>query len=176
MDRTLMPILEPDAAVPVINFIRLAPAAESDDPLRDGGFLQNNLMAVVLFRPWAALEAEILLLRQQIIVMRRGKPGRLSFSTLIEWSWVGSVTYVLQPVVRSPSFDPTPWCGGIAQAFRLFWHWKSRRLRNIRPGAWLISPYTGWKWAKWPSGDVGWVPPNVELPKGLQVPSLNYIQ
>src|SRR5262249_32047424 len=34
------------------------------------------------------------------------------FRPLIEWSWVGSVTYVLQPVVRSPSFDPTPWCGG----------------------------------------------------------------
>src|SRR5262245_32044562 len=30
--------------VPVVSFIRLASAAESDDPLRDVGFLQNNLM------------------------------------------------------------------------------------------------------------------------------------
>jgi molybdopterin molybdotransferase len=30
--------------VPVVNFIRLASAAESDDPLRDVGFLQNDLM------------------------------------------------------------------------------------------------------------------------------------
>jgi hypothetical protein len=31
---------------------------------------------VDLFRPRAALEAEILVLRQQIVVLRRGKPGR----------------------------------------------------------------------------------------------------
>jgi hypothetical protein len=35
-----------------------------------------------LFRPRAALEAEILVLRQQIVVLRRGKPGRLSFSAV----------------------------------------------------------------------------------------------
>ena len=41
------------------------------------------LGAVVdLFRPRAALEAEILVLRQQIVVLRRGKPGRLPFSTI----------------------------------------------------------------------------------------------
>ena len=34
-----------------------------------------------LFRPRAALEAEILVLRQQIIVLRRGKPGRLPVCT-----------------------------------------------------------------------------------------------
>jgi hypothetical protein len=31
-------------AVPDVNFIRLASAAESDDPLRDVGFLQKDLM------------------------------------------------------------------------------------------------------------------------------------
>ena len=36
-DARLMP-------VPVVNFIRLASAAESDDPLRDVGFLQNDPM------------------------------------------------------------------------------------------------------------------------------------
>jgi hypothetical protein len=50
------------------------------------------------------------------------------------------------------------------------------RLRDVRPGAWLISPYSGWKWAKWPSGEVGWLPANVELPATLQVSSRNEIQ
>jgi hypothetical protein len=45
----------------------------------------------------------------------------------------------------------------------------SARLRDLRPGAWLISPYTGWKWAKWPDGEVGWVPDDVELPPSLKV-------
>jgi hypothetical protein len=49
------------------------------------------------------------------------------------------------------------------------------RLRDVRPGAWLISPYTGWKWAKWPNGEVGWLPLEIEMPKSLRVPSLNDI-
>jgi hypothetical protein len=47
------------------------------------------------------------------------------------------------------------------------------RLRDVRAGAWLISPYTGWKWAKWPSGDVGWLPADTELPSTLRVAALN---
>jgi hypothetical protein len=43
------------------------------------------------------------------------------------------------------------------------------RLRDVRPGAWTIIPYTCWKWAKWSSGDVGWLPADVELPAILQV-------
>jgi hypothetical protein len=50
------------------------------------------------------------------------------------------------------------------------------RLHEARPGAWLISPFTGWKWAKWPSGDVGWLPSDVELPPGLRVAARNDIQ
>jgi hypothetical protein len=48
------------------------------------------------------------------------------------------------------------------------------RLRDARPGAWLISPFTGSKWAKWPNGEVGWLPKEIELPPELQVapPSL----
>jgi hypothetical protein len=47
------------------------------------------------------------------------------------------------------------------------------RLRDVRPGAWLVSPYSGWKWAKWPSGDVGWLPADVQLPPILQIPASN---
>ncbi len=43
------------------------------------------------------------------------------------------------------------------------------RLATVRPGAWLVSLITGWKWAKWPGGDVGWVPASVELPEPLRV-------
>jgi hypothetical protein len=50
------------------------------------------------------------------------------------------------------------------------------RLRNVRPGAWLISPLTGWKWAKWPNGEVGWLPADIELPATLRVPARNDIQ
>ena len=49
------------------------------------------------------------------------------------------------------------------------------RLRDVRSGAWLISPYTGWKWAKWPSGDVGWLPADVEMPAALHVSARNDI-
>ena len=50
------------------------------------------------------------------------------------------------------------------------------RLRDVRPGAWLISPFSGWKWAKWPSGDVGWLPTDIELPATLQVMARNDMQ
>jgi hypothetical protein len=45
---------------------------------------------VDLFRPRAALEAEILVLRQQIVVLRRGKAGRLPFSAVdrVVLGWV----------------------------------------------------------------------------------------
>ena len=47
------------------------------------------------------------------------------------------------------------------------------RLQHVRPGAWLISPYTGEKWARWPDGKVGWLPASVELSPSLEVPALN---
>lgn len=48
------------------------------------------------------------------------------------------------------------------------------RLAEARGGAWLISTYTGWKWAKWPGGEVGWLPEEVELPEALRVGGRNY--
>jgi hypothetical protein len=53
--------------------------AESDDALRVD--LCRLIVAPVidLFRPRAAVEAEILVLRQQIIVLRRGSSGRVPF-------------------------------------------------------------------------------------------------
>jgi hypothetical protein len=50
------------------------------------------------------------------------------------------------------------------------------RLADCRPGAWVVSPYTGWQWAKWPTGEVGWVPRGTALPDALRVSSRNDIQ
>jgi hypothetical protein len=69
--------------VPVVNFLRLASAAESDDPLRDVGFLQNDLVGCRRsISAVGSTEAEILVLRQQIVVLRRGKATRLRFSAV----------------------------------------------------------------------------------------------
>jgi hypothetical protein len=48
-------------------------------------------------------------------------------------------------------------------------HGARQRLVNRRPGAWLLSPFTGWKWAKWPNGEVGWLPADTALPDSLCV-------
>jgi hypothetical protein len=49
------------------------------------------------------------------------------------------------------------------------------RLEDCRPGAWVVSPCTGWRWAKWPSGEVGWIPAGVALPDALRVSSRDEI-
>jgi hypothetical protein len=51
-----------------------------------------------------------------------------------------------------------------------------KRLANCRPGAWLRSPYTGWQWAVWPNGEVGWVPRDIDLPNALRVSFRNGLQ
>jgi hypothetical protein len=84
-------------------------------------------LIVDLFRSRTALEAEVLVLRQQIIVLRRGKPSRLPFLTVdrIVLGWVcrlvpsaDAALAIMQPdtVIR--------WHRA---GFRLFWRWKSKR-------------------------------------------------
>ncbi len=70
-------------------------------------------IVVDLFRPRAALEAEILVLRQQIIVLRRGRPSRVPFLA-VDWFWVGSASCFRRPAQRSPSFGRIPSFAGIA--------------------------------------------------------------
>ena len=90
---------------------------------------------VDLLRSRAALEAEIWTLRQQINVLRRAAPKKLSFSTIDRLIFVG--LYRLFPGV----------CGALAivkpdtivrwhrAGFRSYWRWKSRRRggRSIVP-------------------------------------------
>ena len=55
-------------------------------------------------------------------------------------------------------------------------HGARQRLADCRPGAGLVSPFTGWRWAKWPNGEAGWLSAETVLPDVLRVRSRNDIQ
>ena len=83
-----------------------------------------------LFRSRAALEAEVVVLRQQIIVLRRGQPGRLPFlaADRLVLGWVCR----LFPNARDALaiVRPETVLRWHRAGFRSYWRWKSRR----RPG------------------------------------------
>ena len=91
---------------------------------------------VDVFRPRAALEAEILVLRQQIVVLRRGKPGRVPFSVL-DRMVLGWVCHLFPKsrdalaIVRPDTVVRWHRAG-----FRCYWRWKSRP----RPGRPAVPP------------------------------------
>jgi hypothetical protein len=80
-----------------------------------------------LFRSRAALEAEVLVLRQQIIVLRRGQPGRLLFRAAdrVVLGWVCRLfpnACDALAIVRPETVVRWHRAG-----FRSYWRWKSRR-------------------------------------------------
>src|SRR5712672_2510425 len=85
-----------------------------------------------LFRSRARLEAEILVLRQQINVLRRKSPKRFVFGTFDRLVFVG--LYRLLPgIVDALSIvRPETVVRWHRAGFRSFWRWKSRR-RGGRP-------------------------------------------
>jgi len=93
------------------------------------------ILAIVidLFQPRAVVEAEILVLRQQIIVLRRGRPGRVPLLAVdrMVLGWV----YQLFPKTREALAIVRP--GTVVRwhraGFRRYWRWKSRP-RWGRPG------------------------------------------
>jgi transposase InsO family protein len=87
---------------------------------------------VDLFRSRAALEAEIWTLRQQINVLRRTAPKRLSFSVFDHLVFVG--LYRLFPKICDALaiVKPDTIVRWHRAGFRLYWCWKSRR-RGGRP-------------------------------------------
>jgi len=93
------------------------------------------ILAIVidLFRPRAAVEAEILVLRQQIIVLRRGRPGRVPLLAVdrMVLGWV----YQLFPKTREALaiVRPDTVVRWHRAGFRRYWRWKSRP-RWGRPG------------------------------------------
>jgi hypothetical protein len=87
-------------------------------------------IVVDLFRPRAALEAEMLVLRQQIIVLRRGRPSRVPFLAVDKMvlGWVCQLfpkTREALAIVRPDTVVRWHRAG-----FRCYWRWKSRP----RPG------------------------------------------
>ena len=82
---------------------------------------------VDLFRSRAALEAEIWTLRQQINVLRRTAPRKLSFSVLDRLVFVG--LYRLFPKICEALaiVKPDTIVRWHRAGFRLYWCWKSRR-------------------------------------------------
>jgi hypothetical protein len=89
-------------------------------------------MVVDLFRPRAKLEAEILVLRQQINVLRRTAPKRLLLSSIDRLIFVG--LYRLFPDVRGglAIVKPDTLIRWHRAGFRAYWRWKSRT-RGGRP-------------------------------------------
>src|SRR5512146_748215 len=87
-------------------------------------------IVIDLIRPRAALEAEILVLRQQIIVLRRGRPRRVPFLVVdrMVLGWVCQLfpkTRAALAIVRPDTVVRWHRAG-----FRCYWRWKSRS----RPG------------------------------------------
>jgi hypothetical protein len=87
-------------------------------------------IVVDLFRPRAALEPEILVLRQQIIVLRRGRPSQVPFRAIdrMVLGWVCQLfpkTREALAIVRPDTVVRWHRAG-----FRCYWRWKSRP----RPG------------------------------------------
>ena len=82
---------------------------------------------VDLFRLLAALEAEILVLRHQLNVLRRSAPKKFDFSTVDRAIFVG--LYRLFPKVchSLAIVKPDTIVRWHHAGFRLYWRWKSRR-------------------------------------------------
>src|SRR6266478_6988347 len=84
-------------------------------------------VVVDLFRPRAELEAEILVLRQQINVLRRASPRRLPFS-LIDRLILGRVCRLFPKVYDALAIvRPDTVIRWHRAGFRSYWRWKSRR-------------------------------------------------
>src|SRR6266481_9499030 len=83
-----------------------------------------------LFRSRVRLEAEILVLRQQINVLRRNSPRRFVFGILDRLVFVG--LYRLVPGILDALARPETVVRWHRAGFRSFWRWKSRR-RGGRP-------------------------------------------
>jgi hypothetical protein len=85
-----------------------------------------------LFRSRVRLEAEILILRQQLNVLRRNSPKRLAFRTLDRLVFVGLYRLVPGIVDALAIVRPDTVVRWHRTGFRSFWRWRSRR-RGGRP-------------------------------------------
>ena len=87
---------------------------------------------VDLFRSRAALEAEILTLRQQIIVLRRTAPKKQTFGAIDRLVFVGLYRLFPRVLDALAIVRPATVIKWHRAGFRLYWRWKSRP-RGGRP-------------------------------------------
>src|ERR1039458_9350390 len=80
-----------------------------------------------LIRSRAALEAEIWTLRQQIKVLRRAAPKKLSFSTIDRMIFVGLYRLFTSVCDALAIVKPDTIVCWHRAGFRFYWRWKSRR-------------------------------------------------
>jgi hypothetical protein len=91
------------------------------------------IWAVVdLFRSRAAIEAEILTLRQQIIVLRRTAPKKQTFGAIDRLVFVGLYRFFPRVPDALAIVRPGTVIKWHRAGFRLYWRWKSRP-RGGRP-------------------------------------------
>src|SRR5450631_4274025 len=81
-----------------------------------------------LLRPRATLEAEIWTLRQQINVLRRAAPKKLSFSTIDRLIFVGLCRLFPRVCDALAIVKPDTIVRWHRAGFRSYWRWKSRYL------------------------------------------------
>jgi hypothetical protein len=98
----------------------------------EGLFRLIGWTLVDLFRSRAALEAEIWTLRQQINVLRRTAPKRLSFSVLDHLVFVGLYRLFPKACDALAIVKPDTIIRWHRAGFRAYWRWKSRH-RGGRP-------------------------------------------
>jgi hypothetical protein len=82
---------------------------------------------VGLFRSRARLEAEILVLRQQINVLRHKSPKTLVFGSFDQLVFVGLSRLVPETIDALAIIRPETVIRSHRAGFRSFWRWKSRR-------------------------------------------------
>ena len=80
-----------------------------------------------LFRSRATLEAEILVLRQQINVLRRGAPRKLAFNPIDRLIFIGLYRLFAQTCRALAIVKPDTVIRWHRAGFRSYWRWKSRR-------------------------------------------------
>jgi hypothetical protein len=85
-----------------------------------------------LFRSRASLEAEILVLRHQVNVLRRRAPKRLAFSNLDRLIFAGLYAVVPRILEALAIVEPQTVVRWHRAGFRLFWRWRSQS-RSGRP-------------------------------------------
>src|SRR3977135_4118113 len=85
-----------------------------------------------LFRPRAALEAEILVLRHQLNVLRRKSPKRVAFGNIDRLVFAGLYRVAPGVLHALKILNPQPVIRWHRVGFRAYWRWKSRP-RGGRP-------------------------------------------